>query len=230
MAALPSQHPHLALHLTDRALTPIISSATTPSSSSSRNNNSSSSQQDQEQRLASLASLSSTALTSYDAAKRLEMGAPLRTMVEHPDAGPVVLHSYLCPMGLALGTPGRNASSTSLQTMLAGPDVIVNNNNNNNGGPEGSAPLAAPATTTTTRRRSAGTSTTYDTETDYDDGGASDATEGPNAPPMLVGIVVAPAAEELKDARRAAGRLERIARRFQTEWVAENNNEPGGSS
>jgi hypothetical protein len=39
--------------------------------------------------------------------------------------------------------------------------------------------------------------------------------------PMLVGIVVANTAEEALEARRAAVRLERVAREVQREWVAE---------
>ncbi|ROV88950.1 hypothetical protein VPNG_10195 [Cytospora leucostoma] len=168
MASLPAQHPRLALHLTDRALTPLISSSPSSLTSTSQqrqqhpHNNTSRKQSypskrppvfstsppsDDDADLSSsptssstssptsaaataaaaaaarrseeesaLTNLTSTALSAYDAAKRLGKGAPLRTMVEYPDAGLVVLHSYMCPMSLTLGTPGRKASSDSLRT------------------------------------------------------------------------------------------------------------------
>jgi hypothetical protein len=39
--------------------------------------------------------------------------------------------------------------------------------------------------------------------------------------PMLVGIVVGATADDGKDARRAAARMERVGRQFQKEWIAE---------
>ena len=44
-----------------------------------------------------------------------------------------------------------------------------------------------------------------------------------DAAPMLVGLVVAGSADDAREARRAAARLERVGREFQKEWVAENN-------
>lgn len=62
---------------------------------------------------------------------------------------------------------------------------------------------------------------------DAHDQQAQDAADGPNAPPMLINTIVAPAADELRDARRAASRMERIARVFQTEWIAEGGIQRG---
>lgn len=39
--------------------------------------------------------------------------------------------------------------------------------------------------------------------------------------PMLVGVVVAGSADDTREARRAAARLERVGREFQREWAAE---------
>ncbi|KAF3761171.1 hypothetical protein M406DRAFT_296749 [Cryphonectria parasitica EP155] len=148
MASLPSQHPHLALHLSDQEIDPHILQSL------------------------SLAHLTTTALASYDTAKRLDHGAPLRTMVEHAGAGPVVLHSYLCPIS-------ERQQPRQVAHLVLEENGLAKNN-------------------------------------DGDDDG-----DGPNAPPMLITTVVAPGAEEIRDARRAAGRLERIARVFQTDWAAE---------
>ncbi|CAM1500965.1 Fc.00g101270.m01.CDS01 [Cosmosporella sp. VM-42] len=40
--------------------------------------------------------------------------------------------------------------------------------------------------------------------------------------PMLVGLVVAGSADDVREARRAAARLERVGREFQKEWAVES--------
>lgn len=289
MATLPSQHPHLAVHLTDRALTPVVSSSfspqqlllqqqqqqqTGPSSSSSQKRTpkqptfstspppsspessaTSSSLSDDghdadtsSSPAASLSLLTSTALASYDTAKRLDRGAPLRTMIEYgrgcdrdrdrdnrntkDKGGPVVLHSYMCPMGLALGIPGRRGSHGSLATAAGGALDPSEDGGGGGGGigleepgelqqsdvPEGrksGKPLAAaalyPPLPIHARREEGEAAAAAAADGDG---------EGPNAPPMLISTVVAPGAEHLRDARRAAGRLERLARGLQAEWAS----------
>ncbi|KJZ79661.1 hypothetical protein HIM_01130 [Hirsutella minnesotensis 3608] len=83
MASLPSQYPTLSIHLADLALTPLITSARSPS------------------HLESLTSLASGALSAHTAAQRAQLGRPQRIMVEYPDAGPVVLQTYLDPCDAA---------------------------------------------------------------------------------------------------------------------------------
>ncbi|KAK2616095.1 hypothetical protein N8I77_002804 [Diaporthe amygdali] len=298
MASLPSQHPSLALHMTDRATTPLISSSSSSSSSSSQ----SQAQQQQQhqpphqkhtkrpttfstsppstpssptsttssspstideppspasQQASALTSLSATALLSYDAAKRLDRGAPLRTMVEYADGGPVVLHSYMCPMGLALGVPGRNLSSASLHTAggAAGgsPAGSVNggDDDDDGGGGRGSEAAAAASSRAGSggaaressgeqqhRSRSTGRGTgTAATPTrplsfaldPAAAGGGDDEGIDPSDPPMLTSTVVAPRAEDLREARRATARLERVARVFQSEWIATGRGGGGGN-
>lgn len=285
MASLPSQHPHLALHLTDRALTPIISSSSSSStktktsaassqrsspfssskptkthrpttfstsppssdddsddSSEDDDSDSSTPHEPEDEKSQALAHLTSTALASYDAAKRLEKGAPLRTMVEYPGLeGPVVLHSYMCPMSLALGVPGRKASNESLQTAGGGGGAVGRGTPaaDENGGAEVAAAAGGGTNTNhnnhsqrdpPTNRlsklaiRRGGPRDTDDTDDDDGVGDGDDVggegQDSPNGPPMLIGTVVAPKADDLRDARRAAGRLERVARVFQTEWLA----------
>lgn len=45
--------------------------------------------------------------------------------------------------------------------------------------------------------------------------------EDEGKPPRLVGVVVAGSADQTKEARRAAARLERVGREFQREWATE---------
>lgn len=191
-----------------------------------------------------LSSLSSTALSAYDAAKRLGKGAPLRTMVEYPDGGLVVLHSYMCPMSLVLGAPGRNGSSTSLHTAVGGPGAMhrppsPDGMDGTNGDALGPTTVTAAATAVpgvgvgfglgmgATRPRTPTTRPLSSSIMDPMDSEGEDGEESPNAPPMLISTVVAPRAEDLREARRAAGRLERIARVFQTEWVVEGGGSGG---
>ncbi|KAI1056951.1 uncharacterized protein FIESC28_02420 [Fusarium coffeatum] len=92
MASLPSQHPTLSLHLSDSTLTPLITSASSQS------------------HLESLTALTSSALSSQTAAQRLGLGRPQRLMVEYPDRGPVVLHSYLDPRDAVDTTTNNNTA------------------------------------------------------------------------------------------------------------------------
>ncbi|EGR50601.1 uncharacterized protein TRIREDRAFT_2837 [Trichoderma reesei QM6a] len=92
MSNLPSQHPTLALHLTDLTLTPLITSSSSPA------------------HLESLTSLASSAITAQTAAQRASLGRPQRIMVEYPDSGAVVLQSYLDPRESGGGGGGLSES------------------------------------------------------------------------------------------------------------------------
>ncbi|KAH6899744.1 hypothetical protein B0T10DRAFT_554316 [Thelonectria olida] len=177
MASLPSQHPSLSLHLSDVTLTPLITSAASQS------------------HLESLTQLTSSALSSQTAVLRLGLGRPTRLMVEYPDRGPVVLHSYLDP---------RDAAAAA---SAEGPPASAAPGNGNGTAHPGTTP---PSTETA----------------------PSSAVDDPNrsedAAPMLVGVVVAGSADDTKEARRAAARLERVGREFQREWVAETQGHEDG--
>jgi len=203
MASL--SHPTLALHLTDRTATPILTSAGTPA------------------RLDALASLTTTALASHDAALRLGLGAPQHAVIEFA-GGPVQLVSFLGPpprrrpgsaSGLASAdatTPGGPASPAD-----AGPSASA-----------GAAPgprllpgqvngLAFPLSPL------AGSGVLGLAGPDGDDGDAGTA-------PMLLALVVAPGPDELPSARRAVARLERVGTDVQAEWAAEEESREGTES
>ncbi|KAJ4142343.1 hypothetical protein NW754_009788 [Fusarium falciforme] len=174
MASLPSQHPTLSLHLSDVTLTPLITSASSQS------------------HLESLTALTSSALSSQTAAQRLGLGRPQRLMVEYPERGPVVLHSYLDPRDTA------EASATG----------------NNN--------AAAAAAAAASSRPGSAPGSSHGPDSRSEPPTAKDDPRSEDAAPLLVGVVVAGSAEEAREARRASARLERVGREFQKEWVAES--------
>ena len=174
MTNLPSQHPTISLHLTDVTLTPLITSSSSQS------------------HLESLTSLTTSAIKSQSAAQRANLGRPQRIMVEYPDHGAVVLHSYLEPRE---ERPYPHARPTSSSSAADGAHHSLASNEEAEEDPR-SRP-DEPAT--------------------YGDA----ASKAEDATPALIGIVVAGTAEDAREARRAASRLERIGREFQREWAAE---------
>ncbi|KAH0498842.1 hypothetical protein TgHK011_006072 [Trichoderma gracile] len=174
MSNLPSQHPTLALHLTDLTLTPLITSSSSPA------------------HLESLTSLASSAITAQTAAQRANLGRPQRIMVEYPNSGAVVLQSYLDPRESGGGGGGDEAAAVS------------------------------------TYKHDHGTHDA-DAEVDADDATARTAADDAG-PPVLIGVVVAASADDAREARRAAARLERIGREIQKEWAAQGLDDTDGRS
>lgn len=150
--------------------------------------------------LESLTSLTTTALTSQAAIQRINLGAPQRVMVEYPDRGALVLQSYLDP-ATATAAAQRNASrpETPQQGHHSRPDTANGDGGGGGGGGGGSEgrPKSASYGKDSSRR--------------------SEVSE--DAPPMLVSVVVAGSADQAREARRAAEKLERIGREFQREWL-----------
>ncbi|RYP92979.1 hypothetical protein DL770_000853 [Monosporascus sp. CRB-9-2] len=240
MASLPAKHPNLSLHLTDRALTPLITSASASA-----------------QQLDALTSLSHTALSAHETASRLGLGVPQRVMVEHGGGGggPLVLQSFLSPSSSsassasastltpgAAGDGGTDQAATRPGTRANGADGgdtaaegAADGKEQGEGEPEPERMTHDTMSSTTTARLQRLQLQTQEELTagarvgDDDYSGDAEEEEGVNTPPMLVGIVVAPRADEALDARRAAARLERVGRVVQARWAEASRQGDGNS-
>ncbi|KAI1389742.1 uncharacterized protein F4822DRAFT_428083 [Hypoxylon trugodes] len=210
MANLPSQHPTLSLHLSDRALTPLITSART------------------RPHLESLTSLSHGALSAHESALRLGLGAPQRVMVEHSGSGPVLLQSFMRagPSSTTTNTATATANPSSSSSTAAA--VAPNGQPTNLEDNDDDEPISPLEVSAVERRlqqlQLQGSSSIIDEPT------IAEEEEDVNAPPMLIGIVVAPNADEARDARRAAARLERVGREIQTRWAEAQIAQDGSGS
>jgi hypothetical protein len=241
MANLPSQYPHLALHLTDRALTPLITSARG------------------QQRLQSLTALSHTALNAHESALRLGLGMPQRVMVEHGE-GPVFLQTFMSPQPAPVApslphddqtrpsAPDTGNMSAAIAQLASLSVSSANGATQHSQAPaqnpqpqtqqqQGALALAAesrgtaqsgPAPTTSAYLRGA-VATDDEHEHSAFLGGEHDIDneENSDAPPMLVGIVVGPSSDDTLEARRAAARLERVGREIQGRWAELQGQNPG---
>lgn len=92
-------------HLSDRALTPILSTAKIASPTKTQ-----SSTRDQDTHLQSFNALTTTAIAAFDAASRLGLGVPQRIIVE-TSSGPVILHSFINPP-----SPPKSQSASEHET------------------------------------------------------------------------------------------------------------------
>ncbi|CAK7205040.1 hypothetical protein SEUCBS139899_007804 [Sporothrix eucalyptigena] len=228
MAALPRQFPDLAIHLTDHTRTPIVSSASgyggpDDEDEDDNDNNSQtptgSSKPTRQQRAAALDDLANTALRARDAAARLGLGAdlPRATDAEGPDGssaallaalgmtppehmvvtystGAVVIESFLDPRQ---ERRRQRQEQQYRQLQLAQQTQLMSS----------SSPSQAGGSNSNGNGDEAGD--------DEDDAAAGHA-------PLLLGLVAAPDAQSLGDARRATARLERVGRAVQQELAAQN--------
>lgn len=123
--ANPPSPSHIAIHLADRALTPLISSSAATASPPHQQHqqqsqppppptqsNSSAAQAQ------ALSSLTAAAITAYDSASRLDLGLPQRILIETTAGGPVVLHSFLNPQQRNVG--GTRPPSSARKADIVG--------------------------------------------------------------------------------------------------------------
>jgi Family of unknown function (DUF5308) len=195
MANLASSQ--LVQHLADRALTPIVSSSR-PSSANNHN------LQSQTQAQA-LASLTTTAITTYDTASRLGLGLPQRIMIETQSSGPIIFHSYLNP-----------------PSVQRAPTVYGEGHEDVRGIVEQAREDLRPLSGTTDTESKGEHGDSSGELVNGIPGGVEDAEESSvQQLPMLIASVVAPTAADAVDARRAAARLEQTGRIVQREWIRE---------
>lgn len=232
MASLPSAHPTVSLHLTDPALTPLISSSSTlnPQSPSPR--------------YRALTDLTTASITAYNSTERLGFGRPQRIMIDTTKYGPVILHAFLNveqPQPRAAGAQSP-ASAEGLATAAAVLDQTrealrplssstadedeegVNDPANKNadrdarageeaaGGLQGTLPANGQPITNSTDKGKGLEEQTREAE-------PLTADEGKLAP-LLIATVVAPSHDQ--EARRAMGKLEKLGLEFQRRWVMEH--------
>lgn len=204
--------PNLAYHLTDRALTPLVSSAPAPDESHADGSNRAAS---------ALGYLTTFAIAVYDSTTRLGLGAPQRVMIETNDDA-TVLHSYL-------STQLSQAPSCTEHDQRNGNDSTLNSSTVVSSLRTPGGPVDAVSTLDDAgreRRRMADeTNGTRNTGEDGQSGMEANfeaqLVQRParRQAPLLIGTVVARRKEDLSDARRAAARIERTGRNVQREWV-----------
>ncbi|KAG6269516.1 hypothetical protein E4U47_004089 [Claviceps purpurea] len=102
MAQLPSEFPTLAIHLADKNRDPIITSSSSPS------------------QLASLTSIAAGALVSHSAIQRIGLGRPERIMVEYPDAGAVIIETFLDTPESQQAPPPLKEAHSDAPPLMAG--------------------------------------------------------------------------------------------------------------
>ncbi|KAI9742290.1 MAG: hypothetical protein M1818_004190 [Claussenomyces sp. TS43310] len=221
MTSLSAHHPSLALHLTDPALGPLVSSSTTRPS------------------LEALNALQTASLTTYTTAARLGLGLPQRVMIETARGGPVLLHSYLSPQSpqrsaaTSAHRGARDAAGESVTvddvaaetreglTALREEDVQGEGGGDDNATPHGRG-LVNGADKGKRRQQQqqqqdADDGDAWD-EQDEDEDEDEDEDDAAQAP-LLIATVVAPSPAQAREARRVVGRLERVGVEFQREWM-----------
>jgi len=195
----------IAFHLSDRALTPLISSspqsqpATSPSQPESQ-----------------MQALTTVAITAYDSASRLGLGLPQRIMIESQNRGPVILHSYLNPPSTRSSTlhgSGRGIveqAREELRPLSSGADAERSRTDDQ----EDSRDVLANGIH-------------YEEELEEEEGEEEGSSS--QRPPLLIATVVVTSAADTGEARQAAAKLERLGREVQQEWTKEQlkQNEAG---
>ncbi|CAK7239783.1 MAG: hypothetical protein STHCBS139747_001218 [Sporothrix thermara] len=248
MAALPHQFPDLAIHLTDHTRTPIVSSASgyggtdeeaeehghgTDRTSNSSNKNpqtATTSKPTRQQRAAALDDLAATALRARDAAARLGLGAdlpqvstdaadgpesssaallaalgmtPPEHMVVTYSTGAIVIESFLDPRQQRRRQRQeqqyrqlQQAQQSQISALSASSQVGQGSNDAADNG--------------------------YDNGNKEEDEEDDDDNDAIGRAPLLLGLVAAPDAQSLGNARRATARLERVGRAVQQELASQN--------
>ncbi|KAL5598912.1 hypothetical protein BROUX41_003767 [Berkeleyomyces rouxiae] len=204
--------PNLSQHLSDPSLTPLLTSACSQPT------------------LESLTVLASAALTADAALTHLNMGAPMRILVEYDAEPPSPSLSSIS--SLSFSTPAPLAMPAAATQVLGSAAGTTTNNINNNAS-HARNPYLFPSSGSTSGPAAHATSSTPSCPAsgpillhsfiapperhDHDDPAPGPVEE----PPLLVATVVGVSGDVTGEARRAASRIERIARDLHREWEAE---------
>ncbi|KAL1894116.1 hypothetical protein Cpir12675_003804 [Ceratocystis pirilliformis] len=224
--------PNLSQHLSDPSLTPLLTSACSQPT------------------LESLTALASAALTADAALAHLDMGAPLRILVEYdaeppsPSLSAISAFSFSLPSvtmppaaaaGAALGAGAGNTVNHAPNGNAAGTPNVHNINASPSHtttyplGPILLHSFIAPPSTTSTAPASNPGPSEIDPTTTTADHNRSPSPLPIEDPPLLVATVVGVSSDVTSEARRAACRMERIARQLHREWEVEERGGIGAS-
>lgn len=195
----PTDKTRLALHLADRALSPIFCSANAEATTDISGVTQAS----------ALSSLTNTGVTAYDISQRVGAGTPLRIIVETKRSGPLLLTSYLNPP--STGTRDNQSSSRN-KTKSSGSDIrdLCCRSDSDKIG----------FSTKCTQK--------YFTNTSDSTIGQDFKNEGQNtygyspSPPLLIASVIARSSTEAPEAKKAMTRLVRAGRECQIAWIKEH--------
>ncbi|KAG6038576.1 hypothetical protein E4U41_004048 [Claviceps citrina] len=208
MSDLPSEHPTLAIHLTDQVLTPLITSSA-PSSS----------------QLDALTSLTSSAFSARHAAQKAQLGRPERILVEYPDSGAVVVQTYIDPYepegatssafrgrtlalarGGMVGTDPRRRQQPRRQQQPRQRHQHQHGRHQHGRHQHG-------------RHQHQHQHGHHQHQHGHHQQGRHQQELDDDEPPVLVGVVVAPSADETSEADLAVTTLETFGCQFQKEWA-----------
>lgn len=228
MAALPLQYPDLALYLADESSTPIISSAGSALALHEEEEEEEELQEHNEavhgaavdstnqkppsrrQRAAALDALTGTALRAREAAARLGLG------LDYADTDADAQQRRARTAMSAMAAWGMTPPEHVVVTYNTGAVLVESFLDPHQQQPVHLASAQTPPQTTS----SAADFQEPDLYTYADENGDS-VGHAANCGPLLVGLVVAPGEQSMRDARRATAQLQRIGRAVQRDWVAE---------
>ncbi|KAG5991990.1 hypothetical protein E4U43_003884 [Claviceps pusilla] len=213
MAHLPSKHPTLAIHLSEKKLTPIITSSSTTSN------------------LKALSSLAKSALYAQKTARRARLGQLQRIVVEYPDSGPVVLETFLDPpetadattttgssdaagagAGAGAGPDGKRAEEEAIRRMRLQQQQQRQRQ-------QQQQRLRQQRLQQQRLQQSLGH--TRHQQYTQNQQQEEDEDEDENETPLLVGLVVAKSPDDVDEATQALACVEELGHEFQDEWAAE---------
>ncbi|KAG5988212.1 hypothetical protein E4U54_004730 [Claviceps lovelessii] len=212
MTHLPSEHPTLAIHLSEKKLTPILTSSATTSN------------------LKALSSLAKSALYAQKTTRRARLGQLQRIVVEYPDSGPVVLETFLDPPETADATTTTGSSgAAAAAAAAAGPDGkraeeeairrMRLQQQQRQRQQQQQRRLQQQRLQQQRLQQSLGH--TRHQQYTQDQQQEEEEEEDENETPLLVGLVVAKSPDDVDEATQALACVEELGREFQDEWAAE---------
>ncbi|RKF80074.1 hypothetical protein GcM3_049013 [Golovinomyces cichoracearum] len=195
----PTSKTRLALHLADRALSPIFCSASSEATTDLSGVTQAS----------ALSSLTNTGVTAYDISQRVGAGTPLRIIVDTKRSGPLLLTSYL---NTPLTGMRDNQNSLRNKARSSGSDI------RDLGYRSDSDKIGL-----SNKYKEKYFTNTSDSTVERDFKNESQNTYGYSpSPPLLIASVIARSSSEAPEAKKAMTRLVKAGRECQVAWIKEH--------